>query len=319
MENNIIGFSTNFCQTPTNKNIQITYVPKEDTANYIYEVYKDSSLIRTVTVDSNRSTKIFLDSTGIYKIHVNRILLDGKTVLETSCQYIVDKEKPILTVGEESLTLIQGGTIDVLGGVEATDNIDGNLTSYILTNADELNFETLGKKQLTYTISDKAGNTVSKNVYVNVVEDPLGLLLFQSILIVGLMFVLAYILRYHRSLVIERRIERFSINPLRDDRLSIFDRILNVLNRISNSMKPTLNKSVFLTNYSKRYEKYVGTINYEMKSAMDFVSVKILVGFLLMFLAVFSQVLHLKYTWVFLSCHFDFISLISFFALSDTT
>ena len=294
MENNIIGFSTNYCQTPTNKNVQVTYVPKEDTAYYIYHVYKDSSLIRTVKIDSNRSTKIFLDATGVYIVKVDRTLENGTNVQETSCKYIVDKGKPVLTVGEESLTLIQGGNIDIMGSVKATDSIDGDLTQYILTNADELNFETLGKKHLTYTVSDQAGNTTSKSVYINVVEDPFGLLVFQSIMIVCLMFAAAYILRYRRTLSLEKRIEKFSITPLIDHRPSIFDNIDRFLNRLSDSIKPTLNKSVFLTKYSAKYEKYIGTIDYQVKSAMDFIAIKMLVAIILTFVAFFSQAIQLK-------------------------
>lgn len=294
MENNVVGFSTNSCNIPTNKNLQVTFVPKTDTVNYNYTIYKDDNVLRTVTIDSNRDTTIYLDTSGKYRIEVNEVMLDGTSIKETSCEYIVDKEKPILTVGEESLTLIQGGEIDIMGGVTATDNIDGNLNSFIITNEKELNFEKIGKKQLTYTVSDRAGNTVTKNVYVNVVEDPLGLLIFQSVIIIFLMFALAYIIRYRRSLKLEKRVEKFSINPLIDTRPSIFDEIIRFFNKIANSIKPTFEKSVFITKYSKRYEKYVGTIGFNTKDGIDFVAIKFLTGVSLLLVAAFSKAIQLK-------------------------
>ena len=294
MENNIIGFSTNSCNIPTNKNIQVTYKPKEDIAYYDYFVYKDNELLRSVTVDTNRSSKIFLDSTGTYKIEVHLTNIDGRKSKEFSCKYVIDKEKPVLTVGEESLTLIEGGTIDIMGGVKAIDNIDGDLSESIITNAAELDFTSLGKKQLTYTVSDKAGNTVSKNVYVQVVEDPLGLIIFQSLIVIFLMFVAAYLLRYRRSLALEKRIEKFSINPFVDTRPSIFDNIIQFFKKIIESIKPTLKKSVFIMNYSKKYDKYVGTIGYEVDSGLYLVAFKFFLGISLVIVAAFSRAIQLE-------------------------
>lgn len=292
MINNYIGFNTSSCNLPSNKNMQITYVPNEDTAYYTYHLYKNSVSVRTVTINGNRVSNIFLDSSGEYYVSVERYLTDGTMTSETSCKYIVDKEKPILSVGDETLTLIKGGSINVMGDVKATDNIDGNLNDYIVTNVDELNFDSIGKKQLIYTVSDRAGNSVSKSVYINVVEDPALLFVFQSVLLVILMFVAAYIIRYRRSLSLEKRIEKYSINQLIDDKSSDYDSIRGFFKRLINSLKPSFEKSVFLTKLSKRYEKY-GEM-FELKDGVDFVVVKFLTSLFLLFIAACAKAIQLK-------------------------
>lgn len=290
--NNSYGFNTEYCSMPANNNIKITYVPSSDIVYYTYNLYKNSNLVRTVTLDSGRLTNIFLDSTGKYYVSIEAHLQDGSVKTETSCEYIVDKEKPILTIGKENLTLIKGNTIDVMGNVSARDNIDGDITSFVVTNIDELDLKSLGKKKLTYTVSDKAGNTTVKSTYINVTEDPVMLFVLQGIVIVSLMFVLAYIIRYCRSLNLEKRIEKYSINPLIDDKDSIYDSIRRFFRKVIDSIKPTFNKSVFLTRLSKRYEKYIGL--FEMNDAMDFVTVKFIFSILLLFIAACSKAVQFK-------------------------
>ena len=48
----------------------------------------------------------------------------------------------------------------------------------------------------------------------------------QTLVIIFLAFVIFYLLMYNKSLKIERRISRFSIDSIRDDSVSFFD-ILN--------------------------------------------------------------------------------------------
>lgn len=291
MKNNY-GFNTEYCSMPVNCNTKITYVPSSDIVSYTYSLYKNSSLVRTVTINSNRTTNIFLDSTGKYYVIIEKYLEDGTITKETSCEYIVDKEKPILTVGKDNLKLIKGGKLNVMGDVRAKDNIDGDITKYVITNIDELDLTTTGKKKLTYTVSDKAGNTVSKNVYINVVEDPALLFVFQGIIIVALMFILAYIIRYKRSLSLEKRIEKFSINPLIDDKNSIYDNIRRFFKKIIVSIKPSFKKSVFLTKLSDRYEKYVGI--FDVEDGMEFVIIKFISSIILLFIAACSKAVQLK-------------------------
>ena len=294
MENNKIGFQSTYCNLPTNKNFNITYTPDENTVSYTYHVYKNNQLIKTVEIDSNRSTNIFFDATGNYQVEAINYDANGDFSTKKSCSYILDKEKPILKVNEESLTFVKGETINFMENVKAEDAVDGDLTKYITTNSKEIDLSSVGMKKLTYTVSDQAGNVASKSVYLHVVEDQIGLMVMQMIIIISLMFVSAYMLRYRRSLILEKRIEKFSINPVIDTRKSIYGKVAGYIKNIVNSVKQGLGKSVFLTKYSKRYEKYVGTIDADSKDGMDFVAVKFLVGILFIIIAVISKVIKFK-------------------------
>ena len=75
--NNSYGFNTEYCNMPANNNIKITYVPSSDIVYYTYNLYKNSNLVRTVTLDSGRLTNIFLDSTGKYYVSIEAHLQDG--------------------------------------------------------------------------------------------------------------------------------------------------------------------------------------------------------------------------------------------------
>lgn len=290
--NNNYGFNTEYCNMPKNENIKITYVPSSDIVYYTYKLYKNSNLVRTVTIDKDRLSNIYLDATGRYNVTVESYLTDGTTKLENSCEYIIDKEKPILTIDNETITLVRGDKLELMKGVKATDNIDGNVTNYIVTNVDELDLTTTGKKKLTYIVSDTAGNRTEKHVYINVVEDPALLFIIQGIIIISLMLTLAYIIRYYRSLKLEKRIEKYSINPLIDDRNSIYDNIRQFFRRLLNSMKPTFNKSVFLQRLSKRYEKYISV--FELNDEMDFVIIKFISSIVLLFIATLAKAIQGK-------------------------
>ena len=60
MTNSNIGFNTTYCNLPSNKNMQITYVPNEDTIYYTYHLYKNDSVVRTVTINSSLLENIML-------------------------------------------------------------------------------------------------------------------------------------------------------------------------------------------------------------------------------------------------------------------
>lgn len=292
MMDNYVGFSTDNCSLPSNKNIKITYFPKEDTDYYTYQLYKNDSIVRTVTINGSKSTEIYVDSTGKYQVKINRYLLDGTTTLENSCEYVVDKEKPVLNVKNEILTMTKGNKINIMEGVSASDNIDGNINGYIVSNISDLNLNSTGKKRLTYTVSDRAGNSTSKSIYINVVENPSLVFAFKAIIIIVLMLLAAYIIRYCRSLKLEKRVEKFSINSIKKEDSSAFYNIKVFFERLVNKLKPTFEKSVFAMKYSKKYDKYKELFN--IKDNIDFIIIKFLVSVSLLFVAALTKAIQFK-------------------------
>ena len=81
-----------------------------------------------------------------------------------------DNTAPIITLnGASSIDLNVGETYTELGAT-ATDNVDGDLTSSIVTSG-SVNTNVAGTYTVTYSVSDAAGNNASANRTVNVNAD----------------------------------------------------------------------------------------------------------------------------------------------------
>jgi hypothetical protein len=81
-------------------------------------------------------------------------------------------------IAPPSITLNGGSTIDLnLGGIyvelgaTATDNVDGNITQSIIIGGDVVDTENVGTYEVTYNVTDAAGNAAAEVVRtVNVIE-----------------------------------------------------------------------------------------------------------------------------------------------------
>ncbi len=82
-----------------------------------------------------------------------------------------DKVKPEITFGDTNvLKLDLGDKNKALENVTALDDVDGDVTSSIVVSGD---FDAIGRQQLKYTVSDKAGNTATKTRVVIIKADKL--------------------------------------------------------------------------------------------------------------------------------------------------
>ena len=82
-----------------------------------------------------------------------------------------DTEKPVITIiGEKEVTIEVGATYED-EGAKATDNVDGDITSKIKVS-NEINSSKAGEYKITYTVSDKAGNTAESTRNVRVIVKP---------------------------------------------------------------------------------------------------------------------------------------------------
>ncbi|MET1178493.1 immunoglobulin-like domain-containing protein [Peribacillus simplex] len=71
---------------------------------------------------------------------------------------VVDGTPPVIT-GVKDMTAGQNNFLpDLLKGVEATDNIDGDLTRKIFVNTENVDRTTEGEYVITYSVTDRAGN-----------------------------------------------------------------------------------------------------------------------------------------------------------------
>jgi len=112
-----------------------------------------------------------------------------------------------------------------------------------------------------------------------------GVKILQIILILLALGVVLYILRLYHAIKLEKRIAPFATISVNDKEISLFDFMYFYLEKLVTKLSQVLKKSVFLKNYSRKYNKYTSRNN---KDEMNFVSIKLLTGLLLIFLSLLS-------------------------------
>ena len=297
------GFNLWETKTPTNEDVQVVFTPASNVLKYQYQVIQDGKTSDPIPVNNNRPVTITMTDTGKYQIRIFT-----ETATETreiaSGIYQIDKEAPVLDVGESLIQMEEGSTLKPLEGIQAYDEQDGDLLKQVVTNYEDLDFTTLGIKDLVYTVSDSAGNTVTKTVHVQVIENNQNILFATQIgIFIILLGILCSILYYRRSVRLEKRISRYSVEPLQDNSLSVLDNMEIRYDRLNHKIGNLLSKSVFCTKYAKRYEKYLGILDKKYSRVMDIVATKFIMGILFLGIAIFSktiqyEVLHV-YEWIF--------------------
>lgn len=113
----------------------------------------------------------------------------------------------------------------------------------------------------------------------------------QFLLIIGLLCVVVYIIKFKKTLALEKRITRFSTISLTDRPLSFFDKLNFKYNDLINKITKILSKSKILTKYSLRYDKYLDKTKVIRDKAMDIVSSKVLVSLIAFVITLISDVL----------------------------
>ena len=81
---------------------------------------------------------------------------------------VVDDIKPVIS-GASDKTITVGDIFDVLDGITANDNKDGNITDRIVISG-SVDVNSAGAYTITYSVSDNAGNNTSKTITVTVEE-----------------------------------------------------------------------------------------------------------------------------------------------------
>ena len=289
-----IGFNITEQLEPTKEDINLSFNPDITYSSYKITIIKDNEIYKEITQINNTPTAFTLSETGIYKINttyydafMNETFIEGGT-------YIIDKEAPVIKVEKNSYEIHLGKKINIMENVIATDNIDKNITSKIETNEKELDFNTKGTKKLIYSVSDQAGNKTEKVVLINITHSTTSIYLFQIIFFTILLITLLGISIYNKSIKLEKRISKFSINPLKDETTSLFDNIINRLTALTKELNKVLYKSEFLKKYSKKYTKYARTNSQINKTSMSFISTKVLCSILCVIIAIFAKTIKFK-------------------------
>lgn len=290
--NDVGTLNINEC-SPTNKDVTVTYVPQTFVTSYEYTIYKDSKEYKTIKVNNNKSSNIVLDETGVYQIKITTLSLYGSSTYTTK-YYKIDKEAPVIEVQNEKVVLSLAEDYDPLTNIRAYDNVDGNIKNNVKTNIDSINLNFFGKKKLTYTVTDQAGNMASKDIILDVSLDGYLLSFNQILLIIILSIILVGLIILSRINKLEKRFIDFTVKPLKDKTVSLFDSITIFVRKIVNRLSRRVIKFEILKKSSKRYEKYIDAFFDVEYKAIDFVSLKLLTSFIFLISSIIVQTLRFK-------------------------
>ena len=116
---------------------------------------------------------------------------------------------------------------------------------------------------------------------------------FLTVLI-GFCIVL-FLLKQKRSLDLEKKFEQFALWSPKDYEESFFDIIGRFFWDILKKISKKLEKSVVLKKYSKRYEKYLKSEELEKFSTMNFITIKFILGFVMVLLYAISSAFELSH------------------------
>ena len=278
---------------PTNKDIVVVFSPAQNIQKYNYTLYKNDKEINSAVITDNQSTSIYMNDTGTYKIIVKTYDSAGIETIITSGSYVIDKKPPIINISSSELNIYKGEKLLINEGVTAKDNYDGDITDNITNNSQKINFDEIGQHNLTYTVSDAAGNTTSKTVNINVLENPYHLYFLQGLIILVLTFVIFLIIKFRKALKLEKRIESFTIEPLKNKEPSWFERAINQYQKVVKKWAKLLEKSVFAQKYAKKLEKY-HTVSIFHQSGIEILVGKFIVSFIFLIIAGFAKTTQLK-------------------------
>lgn len=273
---------------PTNQDINIIYRPTTPVLNYEYYIVKDGINSEPIKVVGNNQANILLTETGNYQIVVKTYDYYNQVDTVTSGIYVIDKEAPIIKINESFIELELGSDYDFLNNVTASDTLDGDISSKVKVINEEDILNTVGEKNITYTVSDSAGNVAEEVVSINVIDNRVSEIAY---IFIGILLIILIILGwiYYRMIKLVKRIGKYGLDSINDNSQSLIDQLVSNYIVFLEKMGKILKKSIFISRYSERYNKYLGVVNKNYKNSMNYVASKIVVSILFLLIALISE------------------------------
>ena len=119
----------------------------------------------------------------------------------------------------------------------------------------------------------------------------MNIFIVQTIIMIILALIIFYLIIYNKTLNLERRISKYSIEAIKDDSVSLFDFLSKFYNDLVVGLSSKLRKSHFLRNYASKYNKYITYENEKTVSNMDYVSNKFYISFAFIFVIFLARII----------------------------
>ncbi len=279
-------------EKPAKEPLNVVIKPDSSIRKYQYQVFKNEEIYMESSVGSEETT-VLLEEDGKYQIVVTVEKRNGKKEIFSSGFYEIDCSFPVITLKEEKIKIKKGEVFSPLDFVSVYDAFDGDLTDQVSTNYSDLSF-TPGVHTLVFKVEDRAGNVATRSMEIEVLKGQSGIFLLQGSLGIFFIVFLFLFLRYKRSLKLEKRLLPYTISPIRDTSLSLTEKFLKTYILFLEKVSQSLKKSVFLTKYSIRYEKYIKTFSERHEKGIDFVSEKCIMAIICFLIALFSKAIQFQ-------------------------
>ncbi len=142
-----------------------TFDPKADVTATDEE---DGNLTSKIIVEKNDvKTDVAGQYEVTYKVTDSHGATRTKTIIVTvNPKMEVLNEAPVIHATDKTITV--GDTFDPMAGVTATDAEDGNLTTKIVVEKNDVKTDVAGKYEVTYKVTDNQGASFTKSITVTV-------------------------------------------------------------------------------------------------------------------------------------------------------
>lgn len=111
------------------------------------------------------SNNVNVNNYGTYNVTYSVTDSEDNTAIKTITVTVLTG-KPTITASDKTVTLNQ--TFDPLNGVVAYDKEDGDLTKEVKVTSNNVDIKKVGTYSITYSVTDKDNNTVTKTINVKV-------------------------------------------------------------------------------------------------------------------------------------------------------
>lgn len=131
---------------------------------------EDADGIDYIKVDTS---KIDFNTPGKYSIIFTAYDIYGMNSVEYYAIIEVTDVLPTIETNSDEVNIVLGSgqTINDVLNIDATELVDNDLTSEVIIDDSQVNYDQEGSYEVVLTVSDNDGNTTSKTVTVNIVSD----------------------------------------------------------------------------------------------------------------------------------------------------
>ena len=119
----------------------------------------------------------------------------------------------------------------------------------------------------------------------------MNIFIIQLVVILLLLGVMIYLLIYNKSLKLEKRLSKYSIDSIKSNNHSVFDMVYETYNKLIKNMSKKLLKSKAIKDYANKYNKYISYYDKKNITSMDYVSNKIYISLAFVLITIFAGII----------------------------